>query len=237
VAPFTTPQPETWNLVVFGDSFANKLGWPTQLADLISSDLGVAASVDGDVCFGGCTSLTKIRASETLQDLIAEAEVIVMQPQAGRVVAPLWRSYFAGECGGADSRECFRQTEADFRVYVEELFDEVIALSEPGAVIRATQATGTWAIDAFHPGLRDTDPETFEVFLENMLVLGEHIAGAAAERCILVLDVNAIMSGADYRQPINPDYSDDGRHPSEEGSRVIAEALHDFGYEATVGEC
>jgi hypothetical protein len=237
VAAITTPEAEAWDLVVLGDSFANTLGWPTQLADLIASDFGVATSVDGDVCFGGCTSLTRIRSSETLQDLIADAEVIVLQPQPGRVITPLRRSYFDGECGGTDGLECFRQAEDEFRGYVEELFDEVIALSQPGAIIRTTQATGTWAIDAFHRGLRDTDPDTFDAFLENMLDLSEHIAEAAADRCILVVDVNAIMSGADYRQPVNPNYSDHGSHPSQEGSRIIAEALHDLGYEATVGGC
>lgn len=235
----TTSEPpaESWELVVFGDSFANMSGWPAQFAELIEEELGVEVLVDGDVCFGGCTSLTKIRASERLQGLIAGAEVIVVQPQPGRVVAPLWRTYLDGECGGSDGRECFRHAETDFRTYVEELFDEVIALGDDAAMIRATRATGTWAIDAFHRGLRNTDPETYDLFLENMLTLSDHVAEAAAERCILALDVDAIMSGPDYRQPVAADYSSDGLHPSTEASRVIAEALDALGYQPTPESC
>lgn len=233
----TEATPESWDLIVFGDSFAAKRGWPAQFAAMAAAELGVTVSVDGNVCFGGCTALTGIRNSEATQDLIAEAEIIVIQPQPGRVVAPLWRSYSLGDCGGGDGLACFRDAEAGFREYVEELFDEVIALSEPGTIIRAAQATGTWALDSFHPGLRDTAPDQFDAFLDNMLILSAHIAQAAADRCILVVDVNAIMSGPDYRQPVDPDYSDDGSHPSEEGSRVIAEALRSLGYQGTAGSC
>ena len=52
--------------------------------------------------------------------------------------------------------ECFRKAEAEFRICIEEFFDEVLALSQPGVMIRAT-IVGSWAVDAFHPGLRDTD--------------------------------------------------------------------------------
>lgn len=220
-------------LVVFGDSFAAKSGWPRQYADMVADEFGVSVSVDGNVCYGGCTTLNRIRASESLRDQIASAEFIVLQPQPGRVVAPLWRSHSSGTCGGEDGLECFRQAEADFRQYVEELFDEVISLSQPGSTIRTMRATGTWAIDSFHPGLRNTAPDQFDAFLENMLALSDHIAEAAADRCILAVDVNAIMSGPDYRQPVSSEHSNDGSHPSEEGSRVIAEALRSLGYEGT----
>jgi len=228
---------EHWEVVVFGDSFASKSGWPAQFAEIVAVEFGVAVSVGGDVCFGGCTALEKIRRSDALQSEIAAAEFIAIQPQPGRVVAPLWRSYSSGDCGGDDGLTCFRQAESDFLLYVEELFDELIMLSEPGTVIRAMLATGTWAIDSFHPGLRETAPDQFDAFLENMLVLSDHIAQAAAHRCILVVDVNAIMSGPDYRQPVTAAYSNDGSHPSVEGSRVIAEALGSLGYQGTVGSC
>ena len=234
----TTIAVPSWELTALGDSFALLTGWPAQYADMASAEFGVEVSVNGDVCLGGCApdSLTRIRDSADLQGLITNAEIIVLQPQLGRVVVPQWTSYFDGECGGEDGLECFRQAEAEFRIYVEEFFDEVIALSQPGAVIRTTVA-GSWAIDAFHPGLRDTDPETFDALLENILILGDQVAEAAASRCIFMVDVNALFSGPDYRQPIKPEYSNDGSHPSQEGSRVIAESLHGLGYEPTMGEC
>ncbi len=171
-----------------------------------------------------------------VQDLIGKAEVIVLQPQLGRVVTPQWSSHFDGDCGGSDGLECFRKAEAEFRTYVEEFFDEVFALSQSGVMIRAT-IVGSWAVDAFHPGLRDTDPATFETLLENILILGDQVSEAAADRGILVVDVNALFTGPDYRQPIKAEYSNGGSHPSQEGSRVIAESLHRLGYEPTMGGC
>lgn len=232
------PSAESWEVTVFGDSLAWLSEWPTQYADMVSAEFGVEVSVNGDVCLGGCRpdSLTRIRDQEHLQALIGKAEVIVLQPQLGRIVTPQWNSYFDGECGRSDGLECFRKAEAEFRTYVEEFFDEVLALSQPGVMIRATIA-GSWAVDAFHPGLRDTDPATFQTFLENILILGDQVSEAAADRCILMVDVNALFTGPDYRQPINPAYSNDGSHPSQEGSRVIAESLHGLGYEPTMGGC
>ncbi len=223
---------EPWDLFVLGDSFTAKSGWPEQLAELASKEVGVDLAVSGKACFGGCTSLREIQASEILRSQIEEAEIVVLQPQPGRVVLPMWDSYFSDECGGTDGRECMRRALTEFREYVEDLFDEVIALSEPGTIIRATQ-TGTWGVDAFHPDLRDTDPETFEELLGFLVAFGKHIAEAAAERCIPVLDVNALLTGSDYHERINPEYSNDGKHPSQEGSRVIAESLHDLGYLST----
>ncbi len=233
----TTAVAERWTVVALGDSFANLYGWPTQLAGMVSEELGVEVDVDGDVCFGGCSSLDRIRASAGLRDKLAAADVVVLQPQPGRVVAPLWRSYFDGDCGGADGFACFRDAESAFRTYVGELLDEVLALAQPGATVRAVRATGTWAIESFNPGLRDTDPQAFDRFLENMLILSDHIADAAAERCIAVVDVNAIMSGPSYRDPVNPVFSNDGRHPSPEGSRVIAASIYALGFDSTPVDC
>jgi hypothetical protein len=204
---------------------------------MVAAEFGVEVSVDGDVCWGGCAALDRIRASEELRDLIADAEVVVVQPQPGRFVSAAWRSYSLGDCGGEDGFECFRRAEEEFRVQVEELLDEVVTASRPGTIVRAMRATGTWVIDLYNPGLSDTDPDLFDAFLENVLSLSNHVAEAAADRCILALDVNAIMSGPDYRQPLHPDYSNDGSHPSEEGSRVIAEALRDLGFQSAAGRC
>ena len=69
------------------------------------------------------------------------------------------------------------------------------------------------------------------------VILGDQVSEAAADRCILVVDINALFTGPDYRQPIKAEYSNDGSHPSQEGSRVIAESLHGLGYEPTMGGC
>lgn len=226
----------TWTLVAMGDSVANLSGWPTQLAGLVGSDAEVEVVVDGFSCFGGCSTLTRIEGSTRLQEAIGTARVIVVQPQPGRVIAPVWRDYFAGACGGTDGLECSRIALDEFEMYVATLFDTVGDLAGPETVVLAI-TTSTWGVDAFYPGLRDTDPATFEDLLGMLIELGRLTQTAAEARCIGVVDVNALFTGPDYHQLIDPAYTNDGRHPSEEGSRVIAEALHARLGEATAGDC
>lgn len=221
----TVPAEQALTVVAMGDSVANLSGWPTELAALIESDRGVEVAVDGFSCFGGCTTLTRIEGSVRLQEAVGMATVVVVQPQPGRVVAPVWRDYFAGSCGGDDSLDCGRTALAEFEAYVADLFDTIERLADAETVVLAI-TTGTWGVDAFYPELRDTDPQAFEDLLGLLVDMGELTQRAAEDRCIGVVDVNALFSGPDYHQPINAAYSDDGKHPSREGSRVIAAALH-----------
>lgn len=213
-----------WTVVAMGDSVASLSGWPTQLAALIESDAGVEVVVDGFSCLGGCSTLERLEAPD-LQELVGTAEVVIVQPQPGRVVSPVWRDYFADTCGGDDGLECFRVALDDFELYTAELFDTVADLAGPETVVMAIM-TSTWGVDAFYPELRDTDPDAFEDLLGLLIEIGRIARDAAEMRCFAVVDVNALFTGPDYHQLIDPTYTNDGRHPSEEGSRVIAEALH-----------
>jgi hypothetical protein len=88
---------------------------------------------------------------------------------------------------------------------------------------------GTWAIDAFYPTLLDHDPETNRLFVEHVVALQRIPAAAAAERGIGSVDVSLAFSGPDYDKVLPDGYLElDETHLTDEGSRVVAELLHDL---------
>ena len=204
-------------LLAFGDSLANLDGWPAQLGALIQADQTTSVTVDGFSCFGGCNGLDRIRDHWTSR--ISAADVIVVQPQPGRVALPVFRGYLTDTCGLG--LECMDTALADYSVYIRDLFGLVVDHARDDAVV-LTIVAGTWGVDANRPDLRDEDPKAFDDLIRFMIEMGEMTTTAAEERCIGVVDVNVIMSGPNVFDPINPAYSDDRTHPNETGSAVIA---------------
>ncbi len=234
--PVATAQPVTptfdvdpaggpWDLVGIGDSF---IGWSTiaeQYAELLGEDLGIEINV-AKIVNPTTNRLEYLRTNDAAQDLLAEAEIIIVQPQPGQPSLAAWRPYFAGECGGADDQECFRTALADFDLYIGELFDEIIATTRDDAVIIAT-LVGAWGVAAFNPGIEKDDPEAYRILVDHVINLQQLSAAAAADRGIATVDVSLAFHGPDYYQPAAEAYLlPDRTHPSDEGSRVVAELLH-----------
>lgn len=220
--PSATAQTE---LVAIGDSF---IGWSTvaeQLADLI------AVGVDGEVNVEKITSVTTnrldhIRNDDKAQSLVADADVIVVQPQPGPPSGPAWALHKAGDCGGPDNQDCFREALADFDLYIGELFDELISSSSDDTAIIAA-LVGAWGVAAFNPGIEQDDPEMFRLFVDHVIALQELSAAAAATRGIDTVDVTLAFHGPDPYQPAAQDYLlFDRTHLTDEGSRVVAELLY-----------
>lgn len=232
----TTTPPEPALLLAFGDSFAARAGWPTQYAALAGEALGREVQVGGAVCSLGCFDMMRVLEREDTRALVADADIIVVQPRPGRVFAMPFDSYLEGTCGGEDGQDCIRTTLEDFRLYVHDLLDAATATAREDAVIRTAPA-GTWAIDHFYPGVREGDPETFAIFVSAMAEYIRLVEVESAGRCILMTDPSALFNGEDYLQRADPALLRDGAHPSEDGSRVIAEDLHALGYEPTAQSC
>ena len=232
----TTASPEPLLLLAFGDSFAARGGWPAQYAALAGETLGREAQVGGAVCSLGCTDMIRVLERADTRALVADADIIVVQPRPGRVFATPFDSYLEGSCGGEDGQDCIRATLEDFRLYVHDLLDAATATAGEDAVIRTAPA-GIWAIDHFWPGLREDDPDTFVVFVEAMAEYIRLVEVESDGRCILMIDPSALLNGDDYLQRADPALLRDGAHPSDEGSRVIAEDLHALGYEPTAQSC
>lgn len=232
----TTGPPEPLLLLAFGDSFAARGGWPTQYAALAGEVLGREVQVGGVACSLGCSDMIRVLEREDTRGLIADADIVVIQPRPGRVFAIPFDSYVNGTCGGDDGQDCIRATLEDFRLYVHDLLDAATATTREDAVIRTAPA-GIWAIDHFWPGLRESDPDAFGVFVEAMSEYIRLVEVESAGRCILMIDPSALFNGDDYLQRADPSLLRDGAHPSDEGSRIIAENLHSLGYEPTAQSC
>lgn len=232
----TTLPPEPLLLLAFGDSFAARHGWPTQYAALAGEALGREVQVGGAVCSLGCFEMIRVLERSETRALVADADIIVVQPRPGRVFAIPFDSYLDGTCGGEDGQDCIRATLEDFRLYLHDLLDAATATAREEAVIRTAPA-GTWGIDHFYPGLRERDPEAFLVFIEAMAEYIRLVEVESAGRCILMTDPSALFNGEDYMQRADSALLRDGAHPSDEGSRVIAEDLHALGYEPTAQSC
>jgi hypothetical protein len=236
VEPVATAQPvpptfdvdpggSPWDLVGIGDSF---IGWSTvaeQYAELLGEDLGIEIRV-AKIVNPTSNRLEYLRTHDAARHLLTEAEIVVVQPQPGPPSLAAWGPYFAGECGGADNQECFRTALADFDLYIGELFDEVIAITSDDTVIMAP-LVGAWGVAAFNPGIEEDDPEAYRILVDHVINLQQLAAAAAADRGIATVDVTRAFHGPDYYQPAAEAYLlPDRTHPSDEGSRVVAELLH-----------
>jgi lysophospholipase L1-like esterase len=232
----TTQPPEPGLLLAFGDSFAAPTGWPSQYAALAGEELGKDLQVSGQVCALGCSDIIRVLARDDIRGELARADIVVVQPRAGWVFSKSFDAYLGGTCGGEDGRECIRTSLEEFRLYVQELLDTVLAPTDDDVVVRTAPA-GIWAIDFFYPDLREDDPPTFAIFVESMVEYVRIVEAESAERCILMTDPSALFNGDDYLQRADSALLRDGAHPSDEGSRVIAEYLHSLGYEPTAQSC
>lgn len=216
---------EAWKLVAIGDSF---IGWTTiaeQYAELLEDDLGVEISVD-KIVNSTSNRLEHMRTDVASRELLADAQIVVVEPQPGPPASAAWVPYLAGECGGADDRECFRAAQADFALYVGDLFDELVALAPEDATIVAP-IVGTWGVDAYNPDLRDDSPATHRLFVEHMATLQKIAAAAAVGRGIGWVDVSRAFSGPVYERVVDERYFEaDRTHLTDEGSRIVAELLH-----------
>lgn len=232
----TTQQQPDLLLLAYGDSFASLNGWPSIYGEMAAAALGRSVEVGGVSCSLGCSSILGVIEQENQRDLIEEATIIVLQPYPGRVFAAPFNKFLSGDCGGDDGAECIAAALADFDLYLADLLDTVTLLADSSAVVRVIP-TGTWALDYFYPDVRTDDPAKFEIMVTALLDFAGMIAAATAARCIGVADANAILSGPDYRTPIDPLHSHDGAHPSREASQLIAADLHALGYEPTASGC
>jgi hypothetical protein len=223
------------DLVVVGDSFVGWSDWPEMYADLASDSLGVTVVVEQSMAGPGSPRrLDQIKNSERSQNVISSAEILVVQPQPGFAARPVFTAYLDGECGGEDNTECFAVAAEEYLAYSNEYFDLLLDLAEPGTIIRVA-VTASWGPDGFYPELREEDPEALDAMIEGILTIMTEAENAAAARGILTIDVSAAFNGPTYRDTAPEDYLVADRiHLAEKGSQVVAELLHQLGYEPTV---
>ncbi len=223
------------DLVVVGDSFVGWSEWPEMYAALAAESLNASVVVDQSLAGPGTPRrMDQLLESDSARDVIASAEILVVQPQPGWAAGPAFNSYFGGECGGEANTDCLVAIVDDFRAYTNEYFDLLLDLVEPGTIIRVAN-TATWAPEGFYPTLRKEDPDTLFRFIDTVAAMMLESEQAAKERNILVIDVSAAFNGPDYHAPAPADFlAADRLHLAEKGSEVVAELLHQLGYQPTV---
>lgn len=234
------PTPSPWpgpsiDLVVVGDSFVGWSAWPEMYAALASDALGVPVALDRSLAGPGTPRrLDQISRSESAQAAITSAEILVVQPQPGWAAGPAFDAYLRGDCGGEANTDCLTALPDEFHAYANDYFDLLLDLVAPGTLIRVAN-TATWAPEGFYPDLREDDPNTLFRFIDAVAGMMQGSREAAAARGIPTIDVSAAFNGSDYHQQAPDDYLVADRvHLAEQGSQIVAELLHQHGYEATV---
>jgi hypothetical protein len=106
---------------------------------------------------GAPRRLDQIRSSERAQQVIASADILVVQPQPGWVAAPAFNSYLHGECGGTNNTDCLDSAKDEYSAYANEYFDLLLELVNPGTIIRVA-TTASWGPDGFYPRFDETTP-------------------------------------------------------------------------------
>ncbi len=231
--PATQSEAEPMDLVVIGDSFVAWSTWPEIYASMIEAETGAQVDLHLDLAVAGSgPRLDVIKDSETAHQLIRSAEVIVLEPEPG-AAADAWSAFFGDECGGDDGLQCFRDTAMKHRTFVDEYLDLLAELAQPGAIVRVA-LTYTWPLDGYRPSLREDDPDVFGILIDGVVAMRDEAEASAHERGIPTIDVGAAFNGPDYRELAPARYLVSDRvHLAEEGSQVVANLLHDLGYEAT----
>ena len=236
VSPRAEPPPR-WRYVALGDSVAAGSGsatsYPAELAQRIRA-AGVARVRLVDQAVGGTESdelLRDLRRDRALRADVRGADLVTVTVGANDLVA-LHHRYRAGDCGGPDNLDCYREEVDAFVPRWEAILDEILELqAKPGALLRVTNYYDPYLgnEDLVREDLGDGYPE------EARLIAIAHnraICDVAASRSVPCADVYGAFNGPDgTRSPRAAGLlAEDGFHPSEAGHRRIADLLHALGY-------
>lgn len=218
-------------LLLYGDSmltFPPNRGAIVAYTEMVEDDLRAPINVQMPG-MGPCCSppvivgyLTSDRAKSELEG----ADVVIIEsPVSGLAY---WAATVAGfegldpaDCGGDDNQQCLRDSLAEYKDGVDEIFSLLIETVDPSEMlIRAVDAYG-FAGDAS------------QVSTPYWQEAQEFFAETAAEYGIPTASVFAEFNGPDGTDDPQDRglIGTDGVHPSEAGALLIAELIHDLGYD------
>ena len=224
-----TMPPGEWDYVVLGDSITT--GYPEIYAALIEEDYDGAVSITiKDWHIGGQTSsqlLQNIQTNEQMREDIRNAELITIEiPWAGCRGA-LALSMSSTSCGGDDDQDCLRNCLAIYESDTTAIYAELVNLRSPSeALIRAHD------VYLFHTSSAQTYG-AFDVINSYWLKGNAHVHATAESYGIPVADVYDAFMGEDGMQAPEENglVGTDKIHTTFKGQHLIAELLHNLGYE------
>jgi lysophospholipase L1-like esterase len=226
----------SWDMVVLGDSLVagDYSVLPEAYAARIEEDLGVEVEIQ-NLAVGGETTqslLTNVQKYPWYREPLQEAEVILISVGGGDLPC-MEKRFFGGEsgdCGGADNQDCLRQQLEEAQANWDALLAEIVSLADPREVLIRPIIPG---IMEYYARVYKDQPEDVEAYNSYVVAMYEHMARSCAERGIPVLDLYALYDGPDA-DPSLPEIggTGDGVHVSDEGDAVIADLLHELGYDS-----
>lgn len=244
VEPATTTTPTTaipesneepLVLVVFGDSVVT---FSTTLVDAYTSsfekEFGVPVDVRDRAVWGSSPSalLNNLRNSETIQADLMEADAVLLEIPQGDVnpafpTAIGWRGMDPADCGGDDHQQCLRDYVTGNKASVEAILFELTAICDPSkTLIRA--------LDVYMLEVEDTNAlGKLHILTPYLQETQEYLEVTAAQHGIPVAQVYDAFMGPDGTNDPQDGglVMSDARHPTEAGSLLIAQMLHDLGYD------
>lgn len=225
----------TWDMVVLGDSLVadDYSVLPEAYAALIEEDLGVEVEIQ-NLAVGGETTqslLTNVQKYPWYREPLQEAEVILISVGGGDL-PHMEKRFFGGEpgdCGGADNQDCLRQQLEESQADWDALLAQISSLVDPRETLIRPIIPGVFE---YFARVYKAHPEDVDVYNSYVVALYEHMARSCAERGIAVLDLYALYDGPNA-DPSLPEIAGtgDGVHVSDEGDAVIADLLHELGYD------
>jgi len=201
---------------------------------MLEEDLGAPVNVQlpamGPCCIPSVIvhHLNSDRATSQLE----RADVVIIESPISALGMPVIiaagvEGFDPADCGGDDHQQCLRDSLADYKNDVEEIFMLLTEAADPSeTLIRA--------IDAYPPFVKEQlAADTLQITNPYWQEAQEFFAETAAEYGIPTASVFAEFNG--------PDGTDDPQdrgliatdrvHPNEAGALLIAELIHDLGYD------
>jgi lysophospholipase L1-like esterase len=218
-------------LVALGDSLATgtgaATGYPAELAELIRTDAGSQVEVVNLAVDGWTTAdlLGALQTDEVMREEIGRAHVVTVGI-GGNDLLRARLAYELGRCGGPDGLACLEQAVVD----IEEGLDEILAAITDLAPADARVRT----MDLYHPFVaEDARRGNLELLLPILDAVNQAIHEVAGRHRVPVAEVNAAFNGPDGTDdPVEAGLiSEDRRHPSDAGHRLIAERAAELGWE------
>ena len=223
---------ETWDYVTLGDSLQARSLIAEEYLKFVENDQHVDVILNPLAESGTPPSylLTKLQLNPDVREAVANAEIITFNFSTGWADLPE-RSYLRGECGGADNQDCLREAVIKAKGEWTAIADEITALKNGKPTLIRMFSAGTWPYDGFYK-----DSITLEQKADMLLYYIEVRDFVEQDAILRGIQVVRIFAGQYYDDEPPPVeyFQSDGLHLSEKGSKIVAEALRDLGYEFVV---
>lgn len=224
-----TLEPGEWDYIVLGDSLTQF--YPSKFKALIEENFDGEVTINmKNRCVGGQSSselLEYLQTDEKLREEIRDAELITFFIPFGGCEEAMAGYTEEADCGGEDNQDCLRECLAIYKDDTNAIFEELVSLRSPSdALLRAHD------VHQFYTKLLQ-EKNKFDVINGYWREANAHVVAVAEKYDIPCAHVYDAFMGEDGRQPPEDNglVWSDMIHTSQEGAQLLADLLHQLGYE------